>query len=190
MKRTGDWIQTYTGNRFWPLDPRAEEIDIVDVAHALSNQCRFSGHVNEFYSVAEHSVRVSLEVPPKDALWGLLHDAAEAYLVDLPRPLKRSAGFAAAYSDAEEAVMLAVCLRFDLDPEMPASVKVADNRLLSTERRDLLKPLEWNAEEVAYEPLPFVIQPWEPRVARDRFMARYRDLMERRAVGAAAEVTS
>ena len=88
-ERVGDWIQTMSGVIFYPLDPRPEEIRIEDIAHALSHQCRFAGHCREFYSVAEHSVRVSRELPQEFMLWGLLHDASEAYLVDLPRPIKR-----------------------------------------------------------------------------------------------------
>ena len=85
MKRKGDWMQTHSGIQFWPLDPRPEDILIEDIAHALSNQCRFAGHCCFHYSVAQHSVLVSENVPAQDAMWGLLHDAGEAYLVDLPR---------------------------------------------------------------------------------------------------------
>jgi hypothetical protein len=88
MKRKGDWMQTYTGRQFWPIDPRADEIDIVDIAHALSQQCRFAGHCKSFYSVATHSWHTSNVCNSENALWGLLHDAAEAYLVDLPTPIK------------------------------------------------------------------------------------------------------
>ena len=136
--RKGGWISTHTGRRFWPLDPRPDEIDIRDIAHALSNQCRFSGHSNRFYSVGEHSLRVSGIVPPEHALWALLHDASEAYLVDLPRPLKHTPGFAEVYREAEARLMLAVAERFGLDPVMPDEVERADQILLATERRDLL----------------------------------------------------
>src|SRR5690242_11754504 len=90
--RRGDWMQTYTGRRFWPLDPRVDDIDIGDIAHHLSLVCRFAGACREFYSVAQHCVGVSYVCDPKDALWGLLHDAAEAYVGDMVRPLKRSPG--------------------------------------------------------------------------------------------------
>ena len=79
---------TYTGRQFFPLTPRQEDIDIEDIAHSLSRLCRFNGHCKSFYSVAEHSYRISYIVPPEFALWGLLHDAGEAYLSDLPRPIK------------------------------------------------------------------------------------------------------
>ena len=83
-----DWIQTYTGRKFYPTHPRAADVHILDIAHHLSLRCRFSGGCREFYSVAQHSVLVSQMVPEQDALWGLLHDAAEAYTGDLIRPLK------------------------------------------------------------------------------------------------------
>jgi len=82
------WIQTYTGKCFHPREPGPDDFDIRDVAHALSLLCRFNGHCRTFYSVAEHSVRVSRICPPAAALWGLLHDLGEAYVGDLPRPLK------------------------------------------------------------------------------------------------------
>lgn len=88
------WIQTFTGRAFWPLRPRAEDVRIEDIAHALAMKCRFGGMTRQFYSVAQHSVLVSRIVPPADALWGLLHDAAEAYLPDVCRPIKDRVEFA------------------------------------------------------------------------------------------------
>ena len=85
------WIQTYTGRKFHPLRPRVAEVDVRDIAHALSLKCRFGGHCRVFYSVAEHSVRVSrvLEAKGRElAVWGLMHDAGEAYLPDVGRPVK------------------------------------------------------------------------------------------------------
>ncbi len=142
MSRLGDWIQTYTGQVFYPLDPRPEEIHIADIAHSLSMQCRFSGHVREFYSVAEHSVRVSIACPPEHAEWGLLHDASEAYLIDLPRPLKRFSEMGRLYMEAESRVMSAVCERFGLSIQIPSIVERLDRVLLMTEKRDLNHPME------------------------------------------------
>lgn len=84
----GSWMQTYTGRRLFPMDPSPADVDIIDIAHALSMQCRYNGHVRRFMSVAEHCVLISENVPAQDALWGLLHDATEAYVGDMIRPLR------------------------------------------------------------------------------------------------------
>jgi hypothetical protein len=75
-KRESEWITTYTGGKFYPFDPRIEDVNIYDISHALSQQCRFSGHCNVHYNVAQHCVFVSSLCDQKDALWGLLHDAS------------------------------------------------------------------------------------------------------------------
>jgi uncharacterized protein len=155
--RVGDWIQTFSGLVMYPLDPRVSEICIEDITHALSNLCRFTGHTKTFYSVAEHSVRVSWECDPADALWGLLHDASEAYLADMSRPMKRSPGFGPIYMEAEARLMRVICLKFGLSPECPESVKVADTRLLMTEKRDLMHGCNKPWEDVG-EPLKARIQ--------------------------------
>lgn len=173
MTKTTDWMQLISGAPFWPLEPDIERIEIEDIAHALSMQCRFAGHVTRFYSVAEHCVHVSHAVPLEDALWGLLHDAAEAYLVDLPRPVKP---FLHGYRDAETRLLRAVAARFGLAPEMPQSVHEADNRILMNERDALLAsshiPWGWNAQ-----PLPdVVIQGWEPGAAKAHFLHYFYEL--------------
>ena len=139
MNRIGDWIQTNSGVAFWPLDPRPEEIRIEDIAHALAHQCRFSGHTREFYSVAEHSVRVSLMCDPRDALWGLLHDASEAYLQDVARPIKQLPAMAE-YRNAEERLQKVIGLKFGLHRQQPDSVSIADKIMLGIEARDLMAP--------------------------------------------------
>src|SRR3990167_7144636 len=107
------WIQTYTGKRFNLLDPDIDSIDIEDIAHALSMQCRYTGHTLVFYSVAEHSVHVSRITDSSDSLWGLLHDASEAYLGDVASPLKHS-GLMQGYIALEERVQAAICQKFGL----------------------------------------------------------------------------
>jgi hypothetical protein len=82
------WIETYTGRRFNVFEPDIRNINIMDIAHSLSMCTRFNGHLNQYYSVAEHSIYVSELVPKEFALAGLLHDASEAYLSDVPRPIK------------------------------------------------------------------------------------------------------
>lgn len=168
------WIQTHSGRRFNPTKPNPEAIVIQDIAHSLSMQCRFSGHCKKFYSVAQHSVLVSYICDSKDALWGLLHDASEAYLVDVPRPVKRS-GMIEGYLAMEKVMQAAVCKRFGLPVEEPWSVKKADTQLLSTEARDLMSPLHSDWQEIE-PPLPFLIEAWGPDKAKDMFMKRFFEL--------------
>src|SRR5574338_583623 len=171
----GAWIQTYSGRRFNPLNPYVNAIVIQDIAHSLSMQCRFSGHVKKFYSVAQHCVSVSYICDSADALWGLLHDASEAYLVDIPRPLKHSGKFNA-YLEFEDKMQKAICKRFSLPEIEPDSVKKADKILLATEARDLMSPLhkDWQQPE---EPLPFKIDPLPQQEAKDLFVKRFYQLI-------------
>ena len=88
-----DWISTQSVKQFNFLNPKVEDIHILDIAHSLSQLCRFGGHADRFYSVAEHSINVATLLEQQDAnkitiLAGLLHDATEAYLGDVPRPIK------------------------------------------------------------------------------------------------------
>lgn len=117
------------------LDPDPEVITIEAIAHALARQCRFTGHTSRFYSVAEHSVRVSRLVPQEDALEGLLHDAAEAFIVDIPSPLKQ---LLPQYKEIEQRLERVIAEKFGLRHPWPDSVKHADLVMLKWERRDLL----------------------------------------------------
>jgi 5'-deoxynucleotidase YfbR-like HD superfamily hydrolase len=196
-----DWIQTFSGIQFWPLDPRPEELLIVDIAHALANMCRFTGHVTEFYSVAQHSVLVAnlLESRMADgtrtqeevrriALWGLLHDASEAYMVDLARPLKRAPLFGDLYRRFEKNLMAVICEAYGLPVEEPPCVKEADNVLLMTERRDLMSapPRPWR--EIA-APMDETIEPWEPEVAERMFLTEFARLGGRERVSCDQEAS-
>lgn len=169
------WIQTYSGKRFNPTKPVVSNIVIQDIAHSLSMQCRFSGHCKFFHSVAYHSVLVSYITDRQDALWGLLHDASEAYLVDIPRPLKHS-GKMQGYIDYEKVMQEAICDRFGLSKVEPPSVKYADNILLATEARDLMSSHhpDWKMD---VEPLPFKISPISQHEAKDLFMKRFYELV-------------
>lgn len=172
--RKGDWMQTFTGRAFWPMDPDPEEIDIMDIAHALSMQCRYGGHVREFYSVAEHSVHISHLCRREHALWGLLHDASEAYVQDVIRPIKP---FLGDYKAIEEGMMAAICERFGLAPLMPLEIKTLDTAILVNEAQSLMSdpPIPWG---MVWTPLAGVtIQCWSPAEARDQFLSRFHDLM-------------
>lgn len=167
------WIRTYTGRKFHVLDPHVEDVDITDIAHALSMQVRFVGHVRSFYSVAEHSVRVSFNCGEKDALYGLLHDASEAYIGDMSAPLKHQTEMSR-FRTTERHIMAVVAEKFGLDPKEPASVKTADRRMLLTEARDLgLDVTGWYTE---HQPFPEKIVPWEPARAEFEFLYRFQSL--------------
>ena len=170
----GDWMQTYTGVQFYPMDPRPGEVNIVDIAHALSLICRYGGHVDRFYSVAEHCVLMSQHVPKEDALWALLHDASEAYVGDMVRPLKYQLP---SYMEAEDRVIEAIVGRFGLGTAtMPASVKDADNRILLTERAALMSSTRhmWAQEDL--EPLPVAVIGLRPRTVEQAYLNRFEEL--------------
>ncbi len=175
--RVGNWMQTFTGRAFWPADPRPEDVDVEDIAHALSMQCRYGGHAKRFYSVAEHSFLISCSVPREDQLWGLLHDASEAYLVDIPRPVKYLPGFREAYLQLESGLMAVICERFGLRGTMPETVKLADNRILLDERDQVMEspPFDWALGEL--EPLGVSLRCWDSGMSKMVFLDRLRELL-------------
>jgi hypothetical protein len=173
-----DYFRTHTCRHVHPLNPAPDEMSIFDIARSLSHLCRFLGHTTAFYSVAQHSILVSRFVPREDALWGLLHDASEAYLCDLPAPIKRDPemGF---YRIAEGRLMAAICRKFGLRLEMPRTVTIADKALLATEFRDVttMNDLRWIKDECGAVPVPNLhIEPWDPKTARRQFLNRYVEL--------------
>lgn len=186
-ERIGDWLQTYTGIQFWPLDPRPEDIRIEDIAHALAQMCRFGGHTDEFYSVAQHSVHVCQLTQQEGeggswrtiALSALLHDATEAYLIDVPRPVKRSL---TNYKNVEIRIADTIAewfygafgIRLDFNH---AKVKWADNVALATETRDLLgpKPAPWHDE---MQPDKRRIDPLPPMKAKKLFLTTFDRLLK------------
>ncbi|MCG3178618.1 MAG: hypothetical protein BIFFINMI_00946 [Phycisphaerae bacterium] len=178
--KSNPWIQTFNGRQVFPLAPDPDQIDIHDIAHALANLCRFTGHTRQFYSVAQHSVLVARECPPESQAWGLLHDAAEAYINDIARPIKQRtcietlSGAIRWIDEIEHAVMGAVARRFNLPWPMPEgcmdAVKHVDTRLLLTEKRDLMsaEPAGWDVEGDPF--LGWHIDPWPPQRAEREFL--------------------
>lgn len=178
--RRGDWFTTFSGRKFWPLDPYPEDVVIEDIAHALANTCRFGGHCREFYSVAQHSVLVSRYAPPGMELLGLLHDATEAYVGDMVRPLKSSLP---EYREIEDALWPAIARRFYLptcNPRQFTALKEVDDRMLLTERRDVLIKTDhvWSLQG---EPFPDVVQPLSASEAEFLFLQRFNFLQEMQA---------
>lgn len=190
MKRHGNWFVTFTSKRFYPLDARPEDVCIEDIAHALSLICRYGGHCREFYSVAQHSCYVADLIEHWHShdyaiqLYALLHDATEAYLGDMVRPLKLSMpDYVAAEVFVEKAIFRALDLP-TLSHPMFEAIKRADNMVLMAERRDIVNHDNhpWNIKE----------PPWDSRIApvssiaaERMFLACYARLVDKLAPVAA-----
>lgn len=173
---TRAWIQTASGGVFHLLDPRPEEIKIEDIAHALGMLCRFTGHGRFFYSVAEHSVRAS-HIDQKNPLWALMHDASEAYMADMNRPLKHFTQAGPAYSEVEKIVMEAICAKFGLKTEQPESVHKADRMMLCIEKDQLMWPMEWDVSwGESPKKLDIKLSCWSPQIAKAEFLHRFYEL--------------
>lgn len=131
-------ILTSTGKWFDVLNPDPLQIDLQDIAGALSKLCRFGGHCRQFYSVAEHSILVAELMRQSNVndltlvRWALLHDASEAYVVDIPRPAKR---YLSEYIKIEDAIQRAIAERFNLPWPIPQEIHEVDNSILSLELR-------------------------------------------------------
>lgn len=182
-------IQTFTGKKFWPLAPRVEDICIEDIAHALSLKCRFGGHCKVFYSVAQHCVLVSELLEPSTEstlLWGLLHDAAEAYLPDFPTPIKEFF-----YVQYEEAAYYISTLEYQINYCIQKAlgippnsynhhlIKAADLKALATERAQLMSEGFEREGLKDIEPAYIKINPLPPYLAEDMFLSRFKKLIEK-----------
>jgi uncharacterized protein len=187
MTTEASWTQTYSGKAFAPMSPTLDMVCIEDIMHGLSNVCRFSGQTQEFYSVAQHSVLVSQIISTLPAfeplsvherrpllLASLLHDASEAYIVDVPTPIKRHLH---GYLEIEEGVMRVIAQKFELDFALFSNplIKQADTIALATEKRDVMGP----------EPQPWVElpPPWPHKItampcfaAKKHFAMRFEQL--------------
>lgn len=161
------WIQTYTGKEFRLDRFPPDQFNMLDVAHALSHLCRYTGHTKHFYSVAEHCVYAYEVAPDELKRTALLHDLSEAYLGDMASPLKN---MIQGYRDIEHALMLAASKVYDFHYPLPNPIKWIDIRLLQTERLALLgdEPKSWELD--AIDPYDITIQCWDSVYAKQKFI--------------------
>lgn len=162
------WIRTYTGKKFYPLNPDPDSICIEDIAHALSNVCRYTGHCNFFYSVAEHSYYVSQYA----GIEGLLHDGAESLISDFAKPIKH---LIANYKEIEYNLERAISQKFNLQFPFPPIVKEYDDKLLHTEMSQIMNGADFDSSLV----LDLKIQGWLPQKAEAMFLQRFYQLMRK-----------
>ncbi|KKL05677.1 hypothetical protein LCGC14_2603650 [marine sediment metagenome] len=180
-------IVTYTGKVFDLLKPKPEMVCIEDIAHSLAYQCRYTGHVKLFYSVAQHCVLMAKnEGLPGDPLKKLLHDAAEAYIGDMARPWKQlllinipSKGFdTVSYFECKIQKVIGEALGVDLSHS--AEVEKSDNIMLATEIRDLMPKMPsdfaWGVVLSSIVAVKEIINPWRPECAEERFLNTYHQI--------------
>lgn len=161
-----------SGNFFDFLNPDASNMSIDDIASGLANEARFNGQTRQFYSVAQHSVMVSMLVPEEHAMAGLLHDCSEAVMKDIPKPLKR---LLPDYQALEAKVEGAILAQFGLALPLHPSIKRADLVMLATEKRDLM-PQHQVDDCGGAAPLDEIITPWAPALAKRAFLRRFHEL--------------
>lgn len=185
--RKGHFMRLASGTKYWPLDPRPEEIFIDDIAASLSRLCRFNGHVidnatkgysvDKMYTVAEHSYWCSYQVPEEDQFEALMHDASEAFTGDLIRPMKVVPEIAAVYKPIEEMNERAIARRFNLRFPYPDSVKDADEAVCTRELRTIMAGAAERAENQAVlntrREANIQLQCWSPSEARAWFLKRF-----------------
>lgn len=156
-------------------DPKVMDPEVI--AHALSQLCRWTGQTLKFFSVAQHCVIVSKIVPPEHALAGLLHDASEAFIGDVSRPLKYALNEAAPgmLSDIEDRLHAAIAKRYGFPFPYDPSVKLADNVSLATEKRDIL-PNDRKPMIGLPEPLEAPLKTLGPKAAKRQWLERFEEL--------------
>lgn len=168
------FVQTYRGNALDFIDPKADQISIADIAKGLSQLCRFSGQARFFYSVAQHSVLVAENCSPAYAFAGLMHDAPEAYLGDVPGPAKL---LCPDYKKLEQKIYAVIAERFGLKAYIPNAVKDVDVRMLQTERQFVFKhEMKWPLDSEGIEPFPIPITEWRPDHAEAEFLEAFEKL--------------
>jgi uncharacterized protein len=181
----GPYLQTVSGRWVNPFDPDPDKLDAGDIARALANQCRFGGHCRVFYSVAQHSVIVSELVESRggdteDAFAALMHDATEAYLGDMPHPLKHRSQLGRSFREAEGDLEQVIRERFQIRADV-LEIKRIDRALLAAERR-AFSAETWHWPELeGVEPLDIELTALSPDEAERAFAERYAELESRRS---------
>lgn len=180
VKTEGQWISLLSGGQFNYNNPEQSDVTIDDIGSALSNVCRFSGHLPRFYSVAQHLVNTSRIVPTEHALTALMHDTAEAFTNDLPTPLKWALPV---FKELEVKIESAMSDKFGFQYPYPTAVKDADTIMLMLEKFYVKDDYSvWPEFEQYTEDYvePYVnlvsLESWQPRRAKREFMERYYEL--------------
>jgi hypothetical protein len=182
---TGPRIMLASGSWFDLLDPWTSEFCIEDIAQALGNICRYAGHCSRFYSVAEHSLHVS-GMAASNKLEALMHDAAEAFLGDVTRPLKQ---LLPQYKRIEANVEKAIFARFGLDHSCLASLKLIDLSVLAAEQEQIMPSgTDYWTAETGVAPAPITVRFLSPNAARNEFLKTFNTL--RRNARAASGLTA
>ena len=181
---TNACIETYSGKWFDILDPQPDQIDIESIAHSLSMLCRFTGHVKHFYSVGQHSWLGSYLVPRNNALEFLLHDASEAFIGDMSRPLKHLTAAGGPYREVEAKVMRAIRQKYNLPLAQSDVIHKIDNQMLYAEKQQLMSDLGWTQASVEgcecpdRTPATCIIVEMSPREVEEVFLNRFKQLKE------------
>jgi uncharacterized protein len=176
------YIVTYTGCKFNLLEPDSRDIDVVDIAHALAMQCRWTGHTKHHYSIAQHAYYCSFIGPDNEAFHRLNHDDSEAYIGDMSRPLKHYTEAGDAYRRVEWPIQNLIYESYGMSIVEPISVKLADEGMLYAEQQQLLPPLAFETSNVFKKSLPAGIQieEWTPKFAEKMWMDRFLELYKGR----------
>lgn len=158
-----DVIRTNNGKFVNVFEPTADMICIEDIAHSLAHQCRFGGHLPVFYSVAQHSIMCAMHCAnDQDRFAALMHDASEAYLLDMPSPIKARLP---EYKSIEDTLMRTIAYKFDFPYPLPEAVKQVDRSMLEYEYNGLMM-----GRMSAY------IQVLDIEQARTKFLLMFNDL--------------
>lgn len=178
-----DWMLTFTRRQVWPLRLTVDDVNMSDIARALSNQCRYNGHVDEFYSVAEHSVMISRALqrdghPIHTQLIGLHHDDAECWMGDMIKPLKNALDAkGVSLKPYELAIEEVVSAKFGLQWPWPAVIKEYDQKIVRDEKEQLKAGgPNWNAYGIPDVGIGVVLPCWNPKRAMREFLARHGEL--------------